>query len=381
MKVKGLPIIPRRRDKDLIKIGVVGCGFIAQNMHLPYLTATEGGGVPGIKVVAVCDIVKELAEAVAKRYNIAEAYVDHKAMLEEADIDAVAILTTGDHTKLCVDSMNAGKHVFVEKPLCYSVDRAERILQAQRMNNVILQLGYMKRYDPGYEIALEEFEKMKDVSFVRAHKYMSLQGREIQDQIIRILRFPPSKETGYFGSLVKPEREDVMFEQLGETTEEEKLAYFGLIVVFGHVLNALLGIFGEPRRVLRTKITRGGRVITSLLDYGEYVCTCEYGRPSPKKWDEFIFAYSPKRNVEVIFSHSWLKNRPAIVRVTEVNRGAVTRTIEGSYEEAFRREWDSFVKCIEKGEEPRVSIHDGEMMVKICSAMIENYRSKEAVSI
>jgi predicted dehydrogenase len=365
----------------VVKVGVIGCGFIAQDMHLPFLTGTEGGGIPEIEVVAVCDIVEELTEAIAQRYNIAEVYLDHRAMLEKSDIDAVAILTTGDHTELCVDAMNAGKHVFVEKPLCYSVKRVKKILQAQEKNNVILQLGYMKRYDPGYEIALREFTTMQEISLVRAHKYMPLHGNKIGKQILRVLRFPRSKETGFSGSSIRSGREQAMLEQLGEASEEEKVAYMGLVVVLGHVLNALLGIFGEPLGVLRTEITRKGRFITSLLDYDEFVCVCEYGRPSPKKWDEFILAYSPEKDVKVTFSHSWLKNRPAIVNVTEREQGEVRRTIEGSYEEAFRREWESFVQCLNNGSKPKVSIHDGEMIVRICSAMIDNYRSKETVSI
>src|SRR3972149_5668480 len=106
----------------MIKIGVVGCGGIAQVMHLPYLTGTEGGGVPGIEVVAVCDVVKELAEAVAERYHIKEAYTDHNDMLKKSDIDAVAVLTRHEtHAEISIDAMNQGKHVFVEKPMCETI--------------------------------------------------------------------------------------------------------------------------------------------------------------------------------------------------------------------------------------------------------------------
>jgi predicted dehydrogenase len=365
----------------LIKIGVIGCGFIAQIKHLPYLTGTEGGGVPGITVVAVCDIVKDLAEAMAQRYNIPEVYVDYHDMLDKSDIDAVAVLTEGDHTQFCVDAMNARKHVFTEKPLCYSMKGVEKILDAQRKTDLILQLGYMKRYDPGYEIAVEEFKKIKTISFVRAHKYLG-GGGGVRNQILRspvFHRTTPTDARPVFR--LGAGRERIILEQLGEASEEEKVAYWSLTHIHGHVLNALFGIFGEPRKILRTEISSVGNrlpTISSLIEYPDWVGACEFGLPSPKKWDEFIMAYG-ERNVKVTFSHSWLKNRPAIVRVDEVEGDAVTRIIEGSYEEAFRREWDSFVKCIQTGEEPKVSVSDGERIVKICSAMISNYRHKETV--
>ncbi|UCH70730.1 MAG: Gfo/Idh/MocA family oxidoreductase, partial [Candidatus Bathyarchaeota archaeon] len=129
----------------MIRIGVVGCGGIAQVMHLPYLTAAEGGGVPGIEVVAVCDVMKRLVEAIGKRYHIEEVYTDHKDMLKKSEIDAVAVLTRHEtHAEICIDAMNDGKHVFVEKPLCETIKDAETLIETQRRNNVVLQVGYMK---------------------------------------------------------------------------------------------------------------------------------------------------------------------------------------------------------------------------------------------
>jgi len=373
----------------MIRIGVVGCGGIAQVMHLPYLTGTEGGGVPGIEVVAVCDVMKELAEAVGKRYHIGEVYTDYRDMLKKSAIDAVAVLTRHEtHAEISIDAMNEGKHIFVEKPLCETIKDAQRIIKAQRKNKVILQVGYMKRFDPGYLIALKEFRKMRGIAHIRAHKYFPMLGTGRALQRAEILRqglgprglgFQVPEE---IDKRLQAKRDRMIREQFGnETTPEETTAYFGLLSTSGHVLNALLGIFGDPKRVLRTEIRRAGAFVTSLLDYGDSVCVYEFGRTHQRWWDEGIMAYSPTKIVEVNFSNSHLKNRPAIIRVIEGSERTVDTTIIGTYNEAFRNEWDSFVKCVETGGKPVVSAEDGERVIEICVAMIENYRSKQPIGV
>ncbi len=85
--------------------------------------------------------------------------------------------------------------------------------------------------------------------------------------------------------------------------------------------------------------------------------------------------------MEVSFSNSHLKNRPAIVRVVEGSARTVDTKIVGTYDEAFRNEWDSFVKSVETGGKPVVSAEDGKRVIEICVAMIENWRSKRPIEI
>jgi len=156
----------------LIKLGIIGLGGIAQVMHLPYLTGVEGGGIPGIEVQAISDINGALAKAVGKRYHIQRVFSDYKNMLKSCDLDAIAVLTGGaTHAPICIDALNSGMHVFVEKPMCFSSKDAERMIDAAKGNDVILQIGYMKNCDPGHTIACEQFSRMTDIFHIDIHKY------------------------------------------------------------------------------------------------------------------------------------------------------------------------------------------------------------------
>src|SRR5258705_2352064 len=102
---------------DRLKVGVVGAGVIAQVMHLNYLRELSGR----FEIVALCDISAENAANNAERYNIDKTFTDWREMLEDADIDAVFILTSGSHAPIAIAAAKAGKHVFVGKPMWFSL--------------------------------------------------------------------------------------------------------------------------------------------------------------------------------------------------------------------------------------------------------------------
>lgn len=95
-----------------LRVGVIGCGGIAQMMHLPFLA--ERPDMFSIKALA--DIDSRTLELVGRQYHVDHLYTDHRQLLDE-DLDAVLILSGGSHALGVVDAARAGKHLFVEKPL------------------------------------------------------------------------------------------------------------------------------------------------------------------------------------------------------------------------------------------------------------------------
>ena len=133
-----------------MRLGVVGCGLIAQLAHLPALTALRGR----FAVVAVADPSPRVRAAVARLYGVADAYARHEELLELAGVDAVLVASpNGTHAQVTLDALAAGAHVLVEKPLCLSPADAARIVRAAAGR--VVQVGYMKRFDAAYE-ALRE---------------------------------------------------------------------------------------------------------------------------------------------------------------------------------------------------------------------------------
>ena len=89
---------------DRTRVGVVGCGLIAQVMHLPYLTELSDR----FEVVAVCDLREGVARACADRYGVPGVFTRWDDLLE-APLDAVLIATSGDHSPIAIAAARLGR--------------------------------------------------------------------------------------------------------------------------------------------------------------------------------------------------------------------------------------------------------------------------------
>jgi predicted dehydrogenase len=123
---------------DRIKFGIIGVGGMG-NGHLEKLL--EHKDENNIEVVAVCDVYqRRLTKAMNKCKG--EGYLDYRKLLERKDIDAVLIATPDHwHSKLCIDAMDAGKHVYVEKPMTLTIEQAIEVRESVKKYNKVLQVG------------------------------------------------------------------------------------------------------------------------------------------------------------------------------------------------------------------------------------------------
>jgi predicted dehydrogenase len=154
-------------------MGYVGCGFMAQTVHIPNLLA-----LPECELLAVAEVRPELGRRVQARFRIPRLYRNHLELAEDRDIQAVAI--SGHFVgqgELAIDMLQAGKDVFVEKPMAVSVAQVERILLAEQQSGRRLMVGYMKRYDSGnrkVKQLLDQFRatgELGQVRYVRNHGF------------------------------------------------------------------------------------------------------------------------------------------------------------------------------------------------------------------
>ncbi len=133
-----------------LKVGIIGGGLVAQVEHLPNLLALPDR----FKVVGIADPSLKVRTHLAERYGIG-AYATAEALLDQK-LDAVVIATPDPyHADLIIAALGRGLHVFCEKPLCYPVADAQRVIAARDKAKKIVQIGYMKRFDPAY-VALRD---------------------------------------------------------------------------------------------------------------------------------------------------------------------------------------------------------------------------------
>ena len=149
---------------DRVRIGVVGCGAIAQVHHLPNLADLA----ELFDVTMVCDISPKTAEYAANRWHVPDFVTDYRELIA-SDVDAVLHCARGAKTQEAVTILEAGKHLFIEKPMCASLQEADEIISARQRSGKVGQVGYMKVYDPAFEYAKREVDEMDDIQFVQVN--------------------------------------------------------------------------------------------------------------------------------------------------------------------------------------------------------------------
>ena len=129
-----------------VRIGIIGCGGIANNKHMPALRK-----IPEVEMVAFCDIVEERAVKAAADYGTPDAkvYTDYKELLKDESIEVVHVLTPNrDHSYITVDALEAGKHVMCEKPMAINTAEAQKMVDAAKRTGKKLTIGYQSRFRP-----------------------------------------------------------------------------------------------------------------------------------------------------------------------------------------------------------------------------------------
>lgn len=151
-----------------LKFGIIGCGGIANQKHMPAYKELSDE----VEMVAFCDIIEERTVKANEDYGEGKGkvFVNYKELLKE-DLDAVCVCTPNcSHSEITVAALNAGKNVICEKPMAINYKEAKAMLEAQKKSGKLLTIGYQNRYRPEIQYLKEEAEKdvFGDIYFARA---------------------------------------------------------------------------------------------------------------------------------------------------------------------------------------------------------------------
>lgn len=153
-----------------LKVGIIGCGGIANQKHLPALSKLTDL----CELTAFCDIVEERARKAVAAYGTADArvYVDYHQLLADATIDMVHVLTPNvSHCPITVDAFGAGKHVLCEKPMAATTADAQAMMDAWKKSGKKFTVGYQNRFRPEVQALHSACKKgeLGDIYFAKAH--------------------------------------------------------------------------------------------------------------------------------------------------------------------------------------------------------------------
>lgn len=317
-----------------IRVCLVGAGRVAR-VHANSLVNHVSNGI----LVAVVDPFEENLKITADQYGVEQRFSTLERALEEVDFEAVIITTpTFTHAELAVTAAKAGKHVLLEKPMALTLEECDAIITAAVENGVLLQLGFMRRFDPEFTAAAER-----------------IFGGEIgQPMMIKSLTHGPGLPPPWArdlktsnGNLAEVNSHDWDCTRWLMGSDYERV-----YVEVANFKGAARGVDTEnyyDNSLVNIKFKSGGLGSISC------VCPCDYG------YDARVEIVGEKGIMQI----GELKGQ-AIVVCTDRDQGLITpifRTWPRRFEWAYICEMEHFVDCIQSGSQPAVGGVDGRWAV------------------
>jgi predicted dehydrogenase len=351
-----------------IRIGVVGCGLIAQTMHLPHLRELGDR----FEVAALCDLAPEPLAFARALFPDARSHVDWPSMLEER-LDAVLVLTPGSHGPVAVAAAQAGMHVFVEKPMCFSVAEGEEMIGAAQAAGVVLLVGYMKRYDPAYE----ELSRTLDAGALTFARITTLESPIDPYATHHPRSAAATLDPSVLAELVGDDHRRLTAALGSDDPFLLRLYREVLLDSMVHELNAVRALLGEPDTLHSARAWGTPSGISLDMSFGDVEAVFAWvDLPGIARYAQDWSFYGADRRATLGFPSPLLRNHPTqlVTEGGEPGRIASWRTEHiVSYEEAFKRELCEFAAAIAEGREPRTDGADGLRDVALCAAIVRGH--------
>ena len=364
-------------DTARVRVAVVGCGLVAQSVHLPSLDRLTAE----FELVAVCDPYRSVADGLAARYRCA-TFTHHEELLERAAPELVLIASPPQtHADIACAALAAGSHVFCEKPVAITLGAIDRMIAARDAAGRAVQVGYMKRFDPAYEAAVADAEpddaaSLRYVSVVAYDPeyapYIAerslLRGRDIPAELLASSRRAEAEQV-----------EEAVADASRATIEAFVGGYLGSLVHHLNVVTGLLGAMGEPAPLVAIAgdVGHAGQSIHGSLRLAS-------GARADLSWIQLLalheheerFTFLHEDGVRsLVFPSPWLRQAPTTYqRARSVSGRTVTTSVRG-HEEAFERQLVHLHAVIRGEADARNTLEEARADVAALTAM---YRAAAA---
>jgi predicted dehydrogenase len=343
-------------------------------MHLPYLAEKRDR----FAIAALAEPSRTVRESLGARYGISGLYEDYRMLLGE--VDALVVCSpAGTHAEIVLAGLDAGLHVFVEKPMCIALRDADAIVAARDRTGRVVQVGTMKRYDPAYERMLAELPDsaetlryvsvlVNDPEFEPYFRHEIVRGADVPRELIDATRRGEADQV-----------EEAVGSGDPATVRAFSESYLGSMIHDLNLVHGLLEQLGEPlpAQVVDGSWWHEGRAVTGALQLVN-------GSRAELAWIQLLATHEYDERVTFFFDESvrslhfpspWLKQHPTVYRRAERRDGANAVQETTSYEEAFSRELDHFHACVTGGEPCRTPPEQARLDIEVLTAMFHASRA------
>lgn len=322
-----------------MKIAVIGVGSMGQNHARVYSEIAE--------LAAVCDANSAQAKKVAHRFG-AKAFDDPKELLKDASIEAIAIASpTKTHFEVGIEAIAAGKHVLVEKPICSTVEEAQRLIDAAKAQGVTLAVGHIERHNPVVQVTKELISK-KQIGEVITMASRRVSSNPVRIQDTGVIMDMGSHDIDVMRFFAGAEAETVF----AVSSQKEREDWANVQVQFKNGIGAMIEVnWLTPMKVRRASLTCSKKFVE--LDY---------------------ISQTLQMSSSTMMEHS-ADNLYQIPQEYDIQMISLRKA------EPLKNEAKDFIEAIEKKKKPMVTGEDGREAIRIAYAAIQSGKSRKPVSL
>ena len=297
--VGGTPIASHP-ERAPLRVGVIGCGLVAQVMHLPYLRELNDR----FSLDAICDLSPAVLAAVGDRFGVPTRTVRWQELLA-TPLDAVVVATPGSHAQPVIAAARAGLHVFVEKPMCFSPAEGQAMIEAARAAGVVLMVGNMKRYDPASGRLAAE---LAATTGLRLAQVTTLEA-PFRPYVAQYPVALPADDVDVDLLAAARNASDAALRTPSPTRGAETRAVYQAVLLdtLIHELNLLRGFLGAPTVVRHARVTTDAATIE--LEFGDVPVVLTWvDLPGIARYQQELVFYAPDRRLRLSFPSPFLRN-------------------------------------------------------------------------
>ena len=351
----------------MIKVGVIGCGTIANAAHIPsYMKNAD------VEIKYFCDIIPERAQAAVEKYGCGAAVTDYHDVINDPEIDAISVCTPNRmHPVITIDALRAGKNVLCEKPAARTYAEVEQMVQAQRETGKILVIGVVNRFN---------------------------------DSVRKIKQYIDEGRLGTVHHVYVSFRQHRSIPGLGGAFTTKARSGGGALIDWGvHYLDIVMYCTGDPQPK-----TVSAKAFSKLgVDMPNYVYEGMWAEDTKDlngtyDVDDFVTGFVRTEGPTITFNGAWAQNigigeayidfigTKAGARLTYGGDFTVYTTSCGSLCEFkpkfkskphFQEEIDAFVRCIQTGEKLPSHIDQAIITAKMMQAMYDSSEAGKEIAL
>lgn len=347
-----------------LKVGVIGCGLIAQVMHLHYLRELS----EQYEIAALCDVSEEVRSACARDYGVTQTFADWRDLIA-CDLDAVLVLTSGSHAPIAIAAAEAKRHLLIEKPMCFSVQEGRAMIAAAERAGVVMMVAYNKRYDPAYRRLQDEAKGLQDLRLVRVTTLES----PLQPYVAHYRMHKAGPLAADVTASFVADNEARITAAIGNADPLSRRAYhLVLLDSMVHEFNSVRGVLGEPDWLDFSDIRQNG--LTAVLRFGETQCIIAWvDLPGIARYQMELAFYAVDRRLTLAFPSPFLRSAPTLLTLEsgDAEGPRAWSTAETtSYAESFKEELIHFHDCVCTGRRPVTSATDALRDIALCQSVV-----------